>query len=89
MRTIAKNEMSYPGTEIWVSQFRLLGGSPYYPVKTEGSPKMSESFFSFFGPRLGGLSGVGCLCGLQITRFSERREEDIAKRNCADTFPSD
>ena len=38
---------------------------------------------------LGGLFGVVCMCFLQINRLSERKDDDNAKKKCADTFPSD
>ena len=50
---------------------------------------MSEFLFFIIGTMLGGLFGVVCMCCLQINRLSERKEEDNAKKKCADTFPSD
>lgn len=80
--------MSYQALN-FVSQIRLLGVSPYYPVRTERSLKMSEFLFFIIGTMLGGLFGVACMCCLQISRLSERKEVDNAKKKCADTFPSD
>lgn len=85
MRRTAKNEMSYQALNL-VSQIRLLGGNP---VRTERSSRMSEFLFFIIGTMLGGLFGVVCMCCLQINRLSERKEEDNAKKKCADTFPSD
>ena len=50
---------------------------------------MSEFLFFIIGTMLGGLFGVACMCRLQISRLSERKEVDNAKKKCADTFPSD
>ena len=50
---------------------------------------MSEFLFFIIGTMLGGLFGVVCMCCLQINRLSEIKEEDNAKKKCADTFPSD
>lgn len=50
---------------------------------------MSEFLFFVIGTMLGGLFGVACMCCLQISRLSERKEVDNAKKKCADTFPSD
>lgn len=47
---------------------------------------MSEFLFFIIGTMLGGLFGVVCMCCLQINRLSERKEEDNAKKKCADTF---
>lgn len=50
---------------------------------------MSE-FISFaIGTTLGGMVGVACMCLLQINRLSGRKEDADAKKECADTFPSD
>ena len=46
---------------------------------------MSEFLFFIIGTML----GVVCMCCLQINRLSERKEEDNAKKKCADTFPFD
>lgn len=46
---------------------------------------MSEFLFFIIGTMLGGLFGVVCMCCLQINRLSERKEEDNAKKKCADT----
>ena len=50
---------------------------------------MSEFLFFIIGTRLVGLFDVVCICCWQINRLSERKEEDNAKKKCADTFPSD
>lgn len=50
---------------------------------------MSEFLFFIIGTMLGSLFGVVCMCCLQINKLSERKEEDNAKKKCADTFPSD
>ncbi len=56
---------------------------------TERNPRMSE-FLSFaIGTTLGGMVGVACMCLLQINRLSEGKEGFDAKKECADTFPSD
>ena len=47
---------------------------------------MSEFLFFIIGTMLGGLFGVVCMCCLQINKLSERKEEDNAKKKCADTF---
>ncbi|MFR4881932.1 MAG: DUF3789 domain-containing protein [Coprococcus sp.] len=58
-------------------------------IVVERSSRMSEFLFFIIGTMLGGLFGVVCICCLQINRLSERKEEDNAKKKCADTFPSD
>ena len=45
---------------------------------------MSEFLFFIIGTMLGGLFGVACMCCLQISRLSERKEVDNAKKKCAD-----
>lgn len=50
---------------------------------------MSEFLFFIIGTTLGGLGGVVLMCCLQISRLSERKEEEDAKKKRADTFPSD
>ena len=47
---------------------------------------MSEFLFFIIGTMLGGLFGVVCMCCLQINKLSERKEEDNAKKKCADTL---
>ena len=50
---------------------------------------MSE-FLSFaIGTTLGGMVGVACMCLLQINRLSEGEEGFDAKKECADTVPTD
>ncbi|HBF7768595.1 TPA: DUF3789 domain-containing protein [Clostridioides difficile] len=50
---------------------------------------MSE-FLSFaIGTTLGGMVGVACMCLLQINRLSEGKEGFDAKKECANTFPTD
>ena len=50
---------------------------------------MSEFLFFIIGTTLGGLTGVVMMCCLQINRLSTRKEDADAKKECADTFPSD
>lgn len=47
---------------------------------------MSEFLFFIIGTMLGGLFGVACMCCLQISRLSERKEVDNAKKKCADNL---
>ena len=51
--------------------------------------RLCKFLFFIIGTMLGGLFSVVCMCCLQINRLSERKEEDNAKKKCADTFPLD
>ena len=50
---------------------------------------MSEFLYFILGATLGGMVGVVLMCLMQINRLSERKEDADAKKECADTFPSD
>ncbi len=55
----------------------------------ERSLRMSEFLFFVIGTMLGSMVGVVLMCLMQINRLSERKEDADAKKECADTFPSD
>ena len=50
---------------------------------------MREFLFFVIGTMLGGMVGVVLMCLMQINRLSERKEDADAKKERADTFPSD
>lgn len=50
---------------------------------------MSEFLFFVIGTMLGGIIGVVLMCLMQINRLSERKEDGVAKKKCADTVPSE
>ena len=50
---------------------------------------MSEFLFFVIGTMLGGMVGVVLMCLMQINRLSERKADADAKKERADTFPSD
>ena len=47
---------------------------------------MSEFLFFIIGTTLGGLGGVVLMCCLQISRLSERKEEEDAKKETCRYF---
>ncbi|MDD3222701.1 MAG: DUF3789 domain-containing protein [Lachnospiraceae bacterium] len=49
---------------------------------------MSELLFFIIGIILGSLIGVVLMCMLQISRFSQREDEQYEKTKRTDTFPS-
>lgn len=58
-------------------------------MRQERSFRMSEFLFFIIGTMLGGVVGVVMMCLVQINRLSERKGDADAKKECADTFPSD
>ena len=50
---------------------------------------MSEFIYFDNDTMLGGMVGVVLMCLMQINRLSERKEDADAKKERADTFPSD
>ena len=62
---------------------------PLIPRGKKGVLRMSEFLFFVIGTMLGSMVGVVLMCLMQINRLSERKEDADAKKECADTFPSD
>ena len=49
---------------------------------------MSQLLFFIIGGLLGSISGVVCMCLLQVNRLSEKEDEHYAEKKRSDTFSS-